>query len=119
MHLQPPYWDIILAVLGLFQSTLEDCLSDLAVTQMDLPSAAVPEPQPAVEHAAITTSTRWCVDFCVMLHLWSQRKIDQEGEPNWRGREGSSQESNEACAFVKKLVDHKLGHGWLRPHMGN
>lgn len=58
MNLQPPYWNITLAVLWLFQSTLEDCLLNLAVIQMDLPAAAVPQPQPAVEHAAIPTTTR-------------------------------------------------------------
>lgn len=69
--------------------------------------------------AAVATSTRWGIDFCVKLHLWSQRKIEREGEPNLKGREGSSQESNEACAFVKKSVVRKLGHGWLGPCVEN
>lgn len=86
MHLQPRYWNIILAVLGLFQSTLEDHLLNLAVIQMDLSTAAVPQPQPAVEHAAIPTTTRWCTDVCVKLHLRNQRKTEQEGEPNLRGK---------------------------------
>ena len=74
----------MLAVLGLFQSTLEDHLLNLPIIQMDLPTAAVPQPQPAVEHDAIPNTARWCIDFCVKLHLQSQKKIEQEGESNLR-----------------------------------
>lgn len=86
MQLQPPFWDIILAVLGLFQATLENHLLNLAIIQMDLPTATVPRPQPAVERAAIPTTPPWCTDFCVKLHLQGQRKTEQEAESNLRGK---------------------------------
>lgn len=86
MHLQPPFWNIILAVLGLFQSTLEDYVLNLAVIQMDLPTVVAPQPEPAVEHAAIPTTTRGCINFCVMLHLQGQREIELESESNLMGK---------------------------------
>lgn len=56
MHLQLPCWNIILAVLGLFQSALKDRLLNLAAIQMNLPILVVPQPQPDVEHAAVPTT---------------------------------------------------------------
>lgn len=56
--LQPPYWHIILAVLGLFLSALGDLLLNLAVIQMDLATAAVSGPQPAVQHTAVPTTAQ-------------------------------------------------------------
>lgn len=56
MHLQPPCWNIILVVLGLFQSALKDRLLNLAAIQMNLPVLVVPQPQPDVEHAAVPTT---------------------------------------------------------------
>lgn len=55
MDLQPPYWHVILAVLGLFQSALGDLLLNLAVIQMGLATAVVAGPQPAVKHTAVPT----------------------------------------------------------------
>lgn len=74
MDLQPPYWHVILAVLGLFQSALGDLLLNLAVIQMDLGTAAVPGPQPAVKHTAVPTTAHWGISFCVKLYVQREPK---------------------------------------------
>lgn len=67
MALQPSYWHVILAVLGLFQSALGDLLLNLAVIQMDLGTAVVPGPQTDAEHTAVPTTAQGGIRFCVKL----------------------------------------------------
>lgn len=75
MDLQPPYWRVILAVLGLFQAALGDLLLNVAVIPVDLGTAAVPGPQPAVEHTAAPTPTaQWGISFCIKLYLQREPK---------------------------------------------